>query len=71
MPDYAINVFWSDEDGQWIAETPDLKGCSASGDTPDEAVREMQIAKQLWLDVARQDNEEIPQPRYRPAPSPR
>jgi predicted RNase H-like HicB family nuclease len=66
MPDYAITVFWSDEDGQWIADIPDLKGCSASGDSPEEAVREVQVAKRLWLEVAREDDEEIPEPRYRP-----
>jgi predicted RNase H-like HicB family nuclease len=34
MRDYHINVFYSDEDEQYIADIPDLKGCSASGDTP-------------------------------------
>lgn len=67
MRDYHISVFWSEEDAQWIADIPDLKGCSASGDTPEEAVREVQIAKKLWLDVAREDGDPIPEPRYRPA----
>lgn len=67
MRDYHINAFWSEEDDQWIADIPDLKGCSASGDTPEEAVREVQIAKKLWLEVAKEDGEEIPEPRYRPA----
>lgn len=67
MRDYHINVFWSEEDAQWIADIPDLKGCSASGDTPEEAVREVQIAKKLWLEVAREDGDPIPEPRYRPA----
>lgn len=64
---YHINVFWSEENAQWIADIPDLKGCSASGDTPEEAVREVQVAKKLWLEVAEEDGEEIPEPRYRPA----
>ena len=66
MAEYHINVFWSDEDGQWIAEIPDLKGCSATGDTPEEAVREVQVAKELWISVAKEDGESIPEPRYRP-----
>jgi predicted RNase H-like HicB family nuclease len=70
MSDYAITVFWSDEDGQWIAVIPDLKGCSASGDSPEEALREVQVAKDLWLEVAQQDDKEIPEPRYRPVPFP-
>lgn len=67
MRDYHINVFWSEEDAQWIADIPDLKGCSASGDSPEEAVREVQIAKKLWLEVAKEDGDPIPEPRYRPA----
>lgn len=67
MPLYHINVFWSDEDQQWIADVPDLKGCSASGATPEEAVREVQIAQRLWLEAARQEGDTLPEPRYRPA----
>lgn len=66
MGDYAINVFWSDEDNCYIATVPDLEGCSAFGDTPEAAVREVQVAKRLWLEVAREDGEEIPQPLYLP-----
>jgi predicted RNase H-like HicB family nuclease len=64
---HHINVFYSEEDGEWIADIPDLEPCSASGSTPEEAVREVQIAKQLWLEVAREDSLPIPKPRYRPA----
>ncbi|MBW3589762.1 MAG: type II toxin-antitoxin system HicB family antitoxin [Actinobacteria bacterium] len=67
MRDYHINLFWSEEDAQWIADIPDLKGCSASGDTPEEAAREIQIAKKLWLESAREHGDPIPKPRYRPA----
>ena len=44
MPHYAIIVFWSDEDGSWVADVPDLKSCSAFGDTPEEAVAEVGVA---------------------------
>lgn len=67
MSDYAINVFWSDEDDCYVATVPDLEGCSAFGATPQEAVREVEIAKKLWLEVAREDGEDIPQPSYLPA----
>jgi predicted RNase H-like HicB family nuclease len=66
MVEYHINVFWSEEDNEWIAEIPDLKGCSASGETPEAAVREVQAAKELWLEVAREDGDPIPEPRYKP-----
>jgi predicted RNase H-like HicB family nuclease len=67
MRDYHINVFFSDEDDCYIAHIPDLEGCSAFGDTPEEAVRQVTIAKQLWLDVASKHGDPIPVPRYRPA----
>ncbi len=67
MKDYHINVFYSEEDEGYIADIPDLKYCSAFGATPEEAVRELQIAKQAWLEAARERNQEIPPPRYRPA----
>lgn len=63
---YHINVFWSDEDDCYIASVPDLEGCSAFGATPEEAVREVEVAKRLWLEVAREDGEVIPQPSYLP-----
>lgn len=66
MSHYHINVFWSEEDGGWIADVPDLKYCSAHGDTPEEAVREVQIAVEAWLEVARAHGHPIPPPRYRP-----
>ena len=67
MKDYHINVFYSDADGGYIADIPDLKFCSACGDTPEEAVRELQLAKAAWLKVAKASGKPIPKPRYRPA----
>ena len=34
MKDCHINIFWSDEDGGYIADIPDLEACSAFGATP-------------------------------------
>lgn len=57
---YPIVIFWSDEDGEWIADVPDLRGCSASGETPEEAVREGMIARALWLESARAHGTPLP-----------
>ena len=65
-PHYHINLFWSDEDDSWIADVPDLRFCSAHGPTPDEALREIKIAMDLWLEVARDHGDAIPEARYRP-----
>jgi predicted RNase H-like HicB family nuclease len=64
---YHINLFWSDTDECWVADVPDLKSCSAFGDTPAEALTEVQKAVDAWLDVAREDGLPVPEPRYRPA----
>ncbi len=67
MKDYHINIFYSEDDGGYIADVPDLSECSAFGATPDEALREVQIAKTAWLEAARAAGKTIPPPRYRPA----
>ena len=64
--DYHINVFYSEEDGSYIADIPDLDSCSASGTTPEEAVAEVMLAKEAWLAAARETGRPIPEPRYRP-----
>ena len=64
--DYHINIFYSDEDGGYIADIPDLEACSAFGSTPAEALREVEIAKVAWLKAARAAKRNIPRPRYRP-----
>ena len=66
MKDYTVIVFYSEEDGGYIADIPDLKYCSAFGDTPEEAVREVEIAKSLWLESAREDGIPIPAPQWLP-----
>ncbi len=67
LPHFHINVFWSDEDSCWIADVPDLRGCSAHGDTPTEAITEAELAVSLWLETAVKRGVPIPEPRYRPA----
>ena len=66
MQDYHINIFYSKEDGGYIADIPDLEACSAFGETPFEALQEVENAKELWLEAARAEGKPIPQPRYRP-----
>jgi len=66
MGDYHINIFYSEEDGGYIADIPDLEACSAFGETPEEALREVQLAKALWLKSARSESKPIPPPKYRP-----
>lgn len=67
MHDYHINIFYSPEDEAYIADIPDLKYCSAHGETPQEALAEVLIAKEAWLEAARENGRVVPAPRYRPA----
>ena len=66
MTDYHINIFFSDEDGGYMADIPDLEACSAFGATPEEALSEVEQAKAAWLAAAREAGKPIPPPRYRP-----
>ena len=67
LRDYHINVFWSEEDGCYVTDVPDLAHCSAFGSSPQEAVAELVIAKEAWLEAAREQEKPIPAPLYRPA----
>ena len=67
MRDYHINIFYSEEDGGYIADVPDLESCSAFGTTPSEALSEVERAKESWIESARDAGKSVPEPRYRPA----
>jgi predicted RNase H-like HicB family nuclease len=66
MSDYHINIFYSEEDGGYIADIPDLESCSAFGETPEQALEELERAKAAWLEAARAEGKPVPPPRYRP-----
>lgn len=66
MKDYHVNVFYSEEDGGYIADIPDLEACSAFGETPEQALHEVELAKEAWLEASRQASRPIPFPRFRP-----
>ena len=66
MKDYHINIFYSEEDGGYIADIPDLEYCSAFGETPDEALKNVLEAQKAWIEAAKANNKPIPEPRYRP-----
>jgi predicted RNase H-like HicB family nuclease len=66
MKDYHVNIFFSDEDDCYVADIPDLEYCSAFGDTPEEALKEVLVAKAAWLEAERDLGKPIPKPKYRP-----
>lgn len=66
---YPSQVFWSDEDGGFIATAPDLPGCSAFGATGAEALAELKDAIGAWISAATAAGNPIPAP-SRPRPTP-
>ena len=67
MRDYHINIFYSDEDGGYIADIPDLPHCSAFGETPEQALSEVLKAKAVWIEAIKAEGKPVPPPSFRPA----
>lgn len=63
MHKYEIIIYWSTEDGVFVAEVPELPGCLAHGDTQQAALRHVNQAMDLWLDTAREFGDPIPEPK--------
>ncbi len=59
---YDINLKWSDQDQAWIALVPDLPGCMADGETPEEALAEIRKSIHDWLDESARIGYPIPVP---------
>ncbi|MEW5719192.1 MAG: type II toxin-antitoxin system HicB family antitoxin [Chloroflexota bacterium] len=62
MSKYAIGIFYSEEDEGYIAIAPELPGCSAFGETEEQALAEIKVAMELWLDTAQKESRSIPVP---------
>ena len=62
---YEIILFWSDEDGSYIAEVPELSGCMADGETAQQALANVEVIAKEWLETARELGREIPHPKGR------
>ncbi len=62
---YEIILYWSDEDGAFIAEVPELAGCAADGATRQEALANTEIVIAEWLEAAREMGRPIPEPKGR------
>ena len=62
---YEIIIYWSEEDGSFIAEAPELPGCMADGRTYEEAVKNIHVIIDEWIETAKELGREIPAPRGR------
>ena len=62
---YEIILYWSEEDQAFIAEVPELPGCAADGKTYQEALHNVEIIMQEWIETAEELGRKIPEPRQR------
>jgi predicted RNase H-like HicB family nuclease len=51
-----------EDGGGFLATVPDLPGCMSDGETPEEAVTNVQDAILAWIEAARELGREIPAP---------
>ena len=65
MTKYEIILYWSDEDGTYIAEVPELEGCAADGPTRQEALASVETVIQEWVETALSLGRTIPEPKGR------
>lgn len=65
MEKYEIDVYWSEEDGFYLAEVPDLPGCIADGKTRSEALQNAEVIAAEWVATAQAFGRPIPEPSRR------
>jgi len=59
---YSVRIWWSDEDGAFLAKIPELPGCLADGETQEEALRNVRAVARIWIDTAREMGRGVPAP---------
>ncbi|MCH8119748.1 MAG: type II toxin-antitoxin system HicB family antitoxin [Planctomycetes bacterium] len=65
MSKYEIIIYWSKEDQSFIAEVPELPGCAADGATYREALSNVEVIIQEWIETAQEEGRPIPKPKGR------
>ena len=65
MNKYEVIIYWSEEDGAFVADVPELPGCAAHGATQEAALVSAQEAIRLWVDTAKEFGDPIPEPKGR------
>jgi predicted RNase H-like HicB family nuclease len=62
---YEIIMYWSEEDQAYIAEVPELPGCAADGETYQQALSNVEVVIQEWIEAASEAGREVPTPKGR------
>ena len=62
---HEVIIYWSDEDQAFIAEVPELPMCAADGQTYQEAIANVEVIIQEWIETAKEEGRPIPEPKGR------
>ncbi len=65
MIKYEVIIYWSDEDKAFVAEAPELAGCMADGATYQEALFNLEVVIQEWIETAQELGRPVPEPKGR------
>lgn len=65
MSKYEVIIYWSEDDQAYIAEIPELPGCTSDGNSYSDALKNVEIIAQEWIETAKQLGREIPKPKGR------
>lgn len=62
---YEVIIYWSEDDGCFVAEAPELPGCMADGKTHAEVLSNLDVIIREWIQTAQELNRPIPEPKGR------
>ena len=65
MSKYEIIIYWSTDDGAFVAEVPELPGCMADGSSYQEALANAEVVIREWIETATEIGRAIPEPKGR------
>jgi len=65
MNRYEVIIYWSEQDKCFVAEAPELAGCIADGKTYQEALANLEVVMQEWIEAAKELGRPIPEPKGR------
>lgn len=62
MSEYSVFIKYDSNDKIYVANIPELPGCMAHGSTREQALKEIETAKELWIETAIEDGQPVPEP---------
>ncbi|HMR87907.1 MAG TPA: type II toxin-antitoxin system HicB family antitoxin [Saprospiraceae bacterium] len=60
---YELIIYWSSQDDAFVVEVHELAGCKADGETYEEAIANVRLVINEWIETAIELGREIPKPK--------